>query len=123
MYALCVSILYNCIQTTLLKIMQQSQTVPSVNKKVCRTSIIISFWQQNYVIPYKSANYHLFFCDFKQSKREYPNIFMQILSKVLTLLLSHMLLFKYEEKDENMAKMSNISRKLLTLQFVLYVAR
>lgn len=97
MYALCVSILYNCIQTTLLKIMQQSQTVQSVNKKVCRTSIIISFWQQNYVIPYKSANNHLFFCDFKQSKRVYTIIFMQILSKALTLLLSHMLLFKYEE--------------------------
>lgn len=48
---------------------------------------------------------------------------MQILSKALTLLLSHMLLFKYEENDENMAKMSKISRKLLTLQFVLYVAR
>lgn len=29
--------------------------------------------------------------DFKQSKREYTNIFMQILSKALTLLLSHML--------------------------------
>ena len=123
MYVLCVSILYNCIQTTLLKIMQQSQTVQSVNKKVCRTSIIISFWQQNYVIPYKSANNHLFFCDFKQSKRVYTIIFMQILSKALTLLLSHMLLFKYEENDENMAKMSKISRKLLTLQFVLYVAR
>ena len=33
----------------------------------------------------------LIFFDFKQSKREYTIIFMQILSKALTLLLSHML--------------------------------
>ena len=123
MYALCVSILYNCIQTTLLKIMQQSQTVQSVNKKVCRTSIIISFWQQNYVIPYKSANNHLFFCDFKQSKKEYPNIFYAEIVKSTDIIATAHALVQIRRNDENMAKMSKISRKLLTLQLVLYVAR